>query len=74
MRPLLFWLITTVIAVLAARGADEAPHAGDLLWAPDAEVHLLHVPEPSRAFLLGVGIMAIAFTYRQAWLNLKRKG
>jgi hypothetical protein len=33
---------------------------------------ILAVPEPSRALLLFIGVMAMAFTYRQAWLNWKR--
>jgi hypothetical protein len=32
------------------------------------------VPEPSRALLLFAGIMAMAFTYRRAWLSWKRGG
>jgi hypothetical protein len=34
--------------------------------------NVLPVPEPSRAFLLFAGIMAMAFTYRRAWLGWKR--
>ncbi|OYW31142.1 MAG: hypothetical protein B7Z47_01925 [Chthoniobacter sp. 12-60-6] len=33
---------------------------------------VLPVPEPNRTFLLFAGIMAMAFTYRRAWLNWKR--
>ncbi len=70
MRPFLYWLTSTAVAVLAA-GASEHQAAADLLWTPDAHMAVAAVPEPSRAILLGVGIMAIAFTYRRAWLNFK---
>jgi len=39
---------------------------GDVAYQP------LPVPEPARAVLLGIGIMAVAFTYRRAWLNMKQ--
>ncbi|MEN3941629.1 PEP-CTERM sorting domain-containing protein [Prosthecobacter sp. SYSU 5D2] len=72
MRTLFFWLTTTAIAVLAA-GASELGAEMEPLWAVPSQPDILPVPEPSRAFLLGIGIMAIAFTYRQAWMNWKRK-
>jgi hypothetical protein len=34
--------------------------------------NVVAVPEPSRAILLFAGIMAMAFTYRHAWLSWKR--
>ncbi|SKA80007.1 PEP-CTERM protein-sorting domain-containing protein [Prosthecobacter debontii] len=76
MRTILYWLATTAFAVAMAHssGQSAAGEAADLLWAPSGAADVLPVPEPSRAVLLGVGIMAIAFTYRKAWLNLKRKG
>ncbi|HEY1084247.1 MAG TPA: PEP-CTERM sorting domain-containing protein [Prosthecobacter sp.] len=74
MRTFLYWLLVSAFAVLAA-GASEKNDAVGQIWTPDTHIqNVLPVPEPSRAMLLGLGIMAIAFTYRQAWLNLKRKG
>jgi uncharacterized membrane protein YidH (DUF202 family) len=73
MRTFIYWLTATAIAVLAAGAAEQGELAPDMMWAPGISQNALPVPEPSRAFLLGVGIMAVAFTYRQAWLNLKRK-
>lgn len=74
MRTLFYWLTSTVIAVLAA-GASEFNEAdAELNWAAPSQADVLLVPEPSRALLLGIGIMAIAYTYRQAWMNWKRRG
>jgi len=75
MRTILYWLTATAIAVLAARATDHPVDGGSIGWSADTEIRadILPVPEPSRAVLLGIGIMAIAFTYRRAWLNLKRK-
>jgi hypothetical protein len=72
MRTMFFWLTTTAIAVLAA-GASELGAETHPLWAVPSQADILPVPEPSRALFLGIGIMAIAFTYRQAWMNWKRK-
>lgn len=76
MRSTFYWLVSAAIAVLAMHSAGHAGEGGaamDLLWGAEAPTDVLPVPEPSRAVLLGVGIMAIAFTYRRAWLNMKRK-
>ena len=74
MRTLIYWLTSTVVAVLAAGASELGVEEGsETLWTAPQAVEVMAVPEPSRAFLLGVGIMAIAFTYRQAWMNWKRK-
>lgn len=73
MRAFFYWLVVTVIAVFAAHASDLEKGAASVLWVPPSQLDVLPVPEPSRAVLLGIGIMAIAFTYRRAWLNLKRK-
>jgi hypothetical protein len=36
-----------------------------------AASHILPVPEPGRVMMLFAGMMAMAFTYRRAWLNWK---
>lgn len=73
MRTFFYWMFSTALAVLAASASEHTGKTADLAWNPSWQADVLPVPEPSRAILLGVGIMAIAFTYRQAWLNLKRK-
>ena len=74
MRTLFFWLTSTAIAVLAAGASEHNEAAVGLHWTAPSQADVLLVPEPSRALLLGVGIMAIAYTYRQAWMNWKRRG
>jgi hypothetical protein len=73
MRTFFYWLFSTSLAALAASASEHSEKATEILWLPASQLNALPVPEPSRAVLLGVGIMAIAFTYRQAWLNMKRK-
>lgn len=77
MRSTFYWLVVVAIAALAMHSAGHAldhETASELIWMSEVPSDVLPVPEPSRAVLLGVGIMAMAFTYRKAWLNLKRKG
>ncbi|GAA5136199.1 hypothetical protein GCM10023213_10810 [Prosthecobacter algae] len=72
MRSFFYWLFSIALATLATAASDHTDKTGEFLWTPTVAADVLPVPEPSRAILLGVGILAIAFTYRQAWLNLKR--
>ena len=71
-RSIIYWLACTIAAAIAA-GAAEPDMALALSFTPpsDAAVAVLPVPEPSRALLLFAGIMAMAFTYRRAWMNWK---
>ncbi|MBE7498281.1 MAG: PEP-CTERM sorting domain-containing protein [Verrucomicrobiaceae bacterium] len=73
-RSVLYWLLCTVFAGLVAQSAEPPPTIGPAAdWSGPAiqSVHLLPVPEPGRALLLFAGIMAMAFTYRRAWMNWK---
>lgn len=69
MRSTLYWLTSTAIAVLSMQAVagtndEEVPSVlGQLILDPSG------VPESSRAILLGIGVMAVAYTYRCAWLN-----
>ncbi|OYW78111.1 MAG: hypothetical protein B7Z37_01165 [Verrucomicrobia bacterium 12-59-8] len=62
------------VAAVIAVGATEPGKVAtlDLNLRGEAISSMLPVPEPSRAFLLFAGIMAMAFTYRSAWLSWKR--
>jgi len=72
-RSLLYWFICFTFAVYVAQAAD--PLNPDTMAALSAgkalDSKLLPVPEPGRALLLFAGVMAMAFTYRRAWLNWK---
>ncbi|MFC5454759.1 PEP-CTERM sorting domain-containing protein [Prosthecobacter fluviatilis] len=72
-RSFSYWLACSIAAAIAV-GATE-PERGSVLESSLAETTLstVHtVPEPSRALLLFAGIMAMAFTYRHAWVSWKR--
>ena len=72
-RSFRYWFACCIIAVMVV-GATESGMAAMLdLKLPGVDASsVLPVPEPSRAFLLFAGIMAMAFTYRRAWLSWKR--
>lgn len=71
MRSTLYWLSSTAIAVLSMKAMagtndKESPTAlGQMMLDPSG------VSESSKTVLLGMGIMAVAYTYRCAWLNHK---
>ncbi len=72
-RSILYWLICLAFAVLVARAAEPTAVSDGLTWATGdgTAAHVLPVPEPGRAMMLFAGVMAMAFTYRRAWLNWK---
>jgi hypothetical protein len=73
-RSILYWGICLAFAVFVADAAEPLSSEGVNGWnGATAEVQskLLPVPEPGRATLLIAGVMAMAFTYRRAWLNWK---
>jgi len=72
-RSFSYWLACCIAAAMAV-GATEPEKAGtqDLTVPGTAISSVISVPEPSRALLLFAGIMAMAFTYRHAWLSWKR--
>jgi hypothetical protein len=45
--------------------------AGDSVMLASAGLEVPALPENVRAIVLGVGIMAVAYTYRRTWLNFK---
>lgn len=69
LRPLFYWIICFAFAVFVAQAAE--PVSADWMGAEGLQTKILPVPEPGRAMLLFVGVMAMAFTYRRAWLNWK---
>ena len=69
MRSTLYWLSSTAVAVLSMKAMagtnDEESNEvlGPMILDPSG------VSESSKTILLGIGIMAVAYTYRCAWLN-----
>lgn len=72
-RSISYWFASSLAAAFAATAGEPVTDAVAPFSLPsDAAMSILTVPEPSRALLLFIGVMAMAFTYRQAWLNWKR--
>lgn len=69
MRSTLYWFVSATIAVLSMRAAAQTDAEAELLALTDSTFHSLNVSGSSKAALLGIGIMAVAYTYRRAWLN-----
>lgn len=69
MRSTLYWFVSTTIAVLSMRAAAQTDAEAELLALADPAFQALSVSGSSKAALLGIGIMAVAYTYRRAWLN-----
>ncbi|WP_395731536.1 PEP-CTERM sorting domain-containing protein [Prosthecobacter sp.] len=72
-RSFSYWLASSIAAAVAV-GATEPDQARTLdLTVPGTAISsVIAVPEPSRALMMFAGIMAMAFTYRHAWLSWKR--
>lgn len=71
MRALTYWLASVFLAVLASRAAERGD---DLVaWVDSSATPLLSVPDSGRSALLGIGVLAMAYTYRQAWLNWRKR-
>jgi hypothetical protein len=74
-RPVIYWLACSALAVIAVGAAEPGLVNPDVFNLTNLDASSVKpVPEPSRALLLFAGIMAMAFTYRKAWLNWKRGG
>ena len=61
-RRLIFWSTALAVAAFAVRAS--AMGLGLELLGGDP------LPEPARAAFLGAGLLAVAYAYRRAWLNL----
>lgn len=73
LRSITYWLVCCITAVIAVEAAEPTVATALPFDLPENASNMLKtVPESSRALLLFAGIMAMAFTYRQAWLSWKR--
>lgn len=71
-RSISYWFVCSALAVIAVGAAEPVVASATFNLPAEAALVVQPVPEPSRALLLFAGIMAMAFTYRKAWLNWKR--
>jgi hypothetical protein len=71
MRSTIYWLISSSIAVISMRALAETQSSEVAVFAT-AGFETQPVPENIRAIILGLGIMAVAYTYRRTWLNFNQ--
>ena len=71
-RPVFYWLTCSAFAVMAVGATEPGLVEPEVFRFSGISTSVQPVPEPSRALLLFAGIMAMAFTYRKAWLSWKR--
>ena len=71
-RSITYWLVSCIVAAIAVSAAEPASELALQFTLPASYASsVLPVPEPGRAVLLFAGILAMAFTYRRAWLSWK---
>ena len=78
-RLIVYWIVCIAVAVVAsgylvghAQAADEMRGQLAVVGPPtQAAFQLAGVSELARAVLLFVGIIAVAYTYQQAWMNFR---
>ena len=70
MRSFLYWLTSTFVALLCMK-AVATPHAETDVIATVDPVLGFTAADPTRAIMLGVGIMAMAYTYQRVWANFR---
>jgi hypothetical protein len=72
MRSVLYWFISTTVAVLCMNAVATPNTDPDMQSSMDA-ISGYPAPDPIRAIMLGVGILAMAYTYQRAWINLRKR-
>jgi hypothetical protein len=69
MRSILYWLTSTFVAVLCMKAAA-TPNAETTVIAAGPVLGIT-ATDPTRAIILGFGIMAMAYTYQRVWANFR---
>jgi hypothetical protein len=69
MRSTLYWLTSSAIAALSMHAVAGTSDMESSMMIGQIMVDPSGVSEASKAILLGIGIMAVAYTYRCAWEN-----
>ena len=68
MRALLFWTLM-LLAIFAGTSALIGSSLDPQNFTDNLQAPLASQPSQSRAALFGLGLVAITFTYRRAWLS-----
>lgn len=74
-RSVIYWAVSLLIATYAASHAvaSSAEIEGVVSPAALSFSTAVTIPDAARSMLLFIGIMAVAYTYQQAWVNFRRK-
>ncbi len=74
LRSIIYWALCCAFAALATHASEPGVIQDIISFEVPQNIsrQLLPAPEPSRAILLFAGIMAMAFTYRRAWMNWQK--
>lgn len=74
-RSVTYWALSLFIATYAASHAlaSSAEIEGVVSPAALTFTNAVTIPDAARSALLFIGIMAVAYTYQQAWVNFRRK-
>ncbi len=70
MRSTLYWLISTALAAICMNAAA-TPQTNLGIAAAGDTMRTVTQADPMRAVLLGIGVMAMAYTYRRVWANFR---
>lgn len=69
-KAIIFWTVSTLLAFVASHAADVTADGVALSASPEP-VGMVTVAASFRSALLMAGILAVAYTYRRAWLNFR---
>lgn len=71
-RSVAYWSLSIALAAVASHAAETGVAVVDTPVTATVDLSALSLAEPARGALLAAGVIATAFTYRRAWMNLKR--
>ncbi len=69
MPSVLYWLTSTIIALLCIKAAATQETDTEVMASAFPHAMTSAPVDDLRAILLGIGIMAVAYTYRCVWVN-----
>jgi hypothetical protein len=70
-RVITYWTVCVLLAFVAARATGSSGDAHVVAVAGADTLSTVPVPESVRSLLLMLGILAVAHTYRRAWMNFR---
>ena len=72
MRSVLYWLGCVTFALICVTAAATPQPAAASVATVDG-MGVSPSGNPARSIILGIGILALAYTYQRVWLNFSRK-